>query len=217
MNLLSSFRGRFSISCVLSVNIWNSILSRSFLGSLPNALGVYSVSVLNGEGYTNTGDDLDNTPEFLVNLRIIPTSDFTLGSSVLYENDVSDRFAYITLGRFSGGAFELLGEYLLQNRYDITGNGFMIMPIIKLGELMNVDVDILGRFDWWDRNTDVTDDSHKRIIGGLNWNVVRDTEDKPQAVLQIQMEKTIFESDITDDITQLMIQLQWGFSNTFIR
>jgi len=89
------------------------------------------------------------------------------------------------------------------------------MPILKLRELMNIDVDLIGRFDMWDENGDIADDGHTRIIGGLNWNIVRDAKDKPQVFLQIQGQKTIFEDDIMSDITQLMVQLQWGFSNIF--
>ncbi len=187
----------------------------TFCGNLPGNKGLYSISMLNGEGYTSTGSDLDRTPEFLANLRIIPGAGLTFGGSVLYENNDSDRLAYIGLGRFAGGPFELRGEYLVRNMNDATSKGFMVMPVLKLRELMSIDVDLIGRFDLWDINTDVDNDGHNRIIGGLNWNIVRNMEDKPQAVLQIQMEKTIFESDFIDDITQLMIQLQWGFSNIF--
>ena len=186
----------------------------AFCGNFPGNKGVYSLSVLNGEGYTSTGSDLDRTPEFLGNFRFAPVAGFTLGSSLLYENNAADRLAYIALGRFSNGMFELWGEYLVRKMNDATSNGFMVMPILKLRELMGVDVDIIGRFDLWDRYTDMDDDGHKRIIGGLNWNILRNTEDKPQALLQIQMQKTIFESDMMSDITQLMVQLQWGFSNT---
>ena len=90
--------------------------------------------------------------------------------------------------------------------------GFMIMPILKLKELMNVDVDLVGRFDMWDVNADIADDGHKRIIGGLNWNILRDAKDKPQVKLQVQGQKTIYEGPSADN-NLLMVQLQWGFGN----
>lgn len=184
-------------------------------GNFPGNKGIYSFSILNGEGYSNTGMDLDNTPEFLGNIRIMPNSGLTFGGSVLFENDDSDRLAYIGLGRFDAGLLEIRGEYLVQDKNDIKSDGFMIMPIVKLKEISDIDVDLVGRFDMWDANADVDNDGHKRIIGGLNWNIIRDANDKPRAMLQVQMEKTIFESDLFEDVTQLLVQLQWGFSNTF--
>jgi len=186
----------------------------AFCGNLPSDKGVYSISIYNGEGYTVTGSDLDVTPELLGNLRLTLVPGFTFGGSVLYFTD-TDKLAVIGLGRFSKGPFELLGEYLVQNRNSVKSNGFMVTPILKLKELTNVDVDIIGRFDMWDRDAGIADDGHMRIIGGLNWNIVRDAKDKPQVFLQIQGQKTIFEDDIMSDITQLMVQLQWGFSNIF--
>jgi hypothetical protein len=181
-------------------------------GNLPSDKGIYTVSVYNGEGYTSTGSDLDRAPEFLGNLRVVPVPCFTVGGSILYENDESDRLAYIGLGRFSRGAFEFRGEYLVQNMNDVTSNGFMLMPILKLRELINIDVDIVGRFDMWDRDIDVDNDGYKRIIGGLNWNIVRDAKDKSQVMLQIQAQKTDYESAIPD-VNLLMVQFQWGFGN----
>jgi len=186
----------------------------AFCGNLPSDKGVYSISIYNGEGYTVTGSDLDITPELLGNLRLTFVPCFTFGGSVLYFTD-TDKLAVIGLGLFSKGPFELLGEYLVQNRNSVKSKGFMVMPILKLRELMNIDVDLIGRFDMWDENGDIADDGHTRIIGGLNWNIVRDAKDKPQVFLQIQGQKTIFEDDIMSDITQLMVQLQWGFSNIF--
>jgi len=81
------------------------------------------------------------------------------------------------------------------------------MPVFKLKELMGVDLDIVGRFDMWDIDTDIADDSHKRVVGGLNWNILRDAKDMPQIILQIQGQKTVYENEIPD-INLLMVQLQ---------
>ncbi len=186
----------------------------ALFGYIPGGYGEYEISVLNGEGYKKTGGNLDKEPEFAGNIRIVPLPGVTLGGSVLYENDESERLAYAGVGHFSKGPFELWGEYLVQDKSDVTSSGFMVMPILKLKSLTNIDVDIVGRFDMWDGNTDVTDDGHMVVIGGLNWNLVRDEKNAPQVFLQIQGEKTIFEDEIKSDINRLMIQLQWSFSNT---
>jgi hypothetical protein len=182
-------------------------------GNLPSEKGLYSISVLNGEGYTSTGSTLDLTPELLGNLRLTLVPGFTFGSSVLYLTD-GDKLAAIGLVRFFKGPFELRGEYLFQNMNDIKSSGFMIMPVFSLRKLINIDVDLVGRFDMWDVNTDMPDDGHMRIIGGLNWNIIRDAKDVPQVYLQIQGQKTRYDSDISD-VNLLMVQLQWGFINIF--
>jgi hypothetical protein len=186
----------------------------ALFGYIPGGYGEYEISVLNGEGYKKTGAALDKEPEFAGNVRFIPLPAVTIGGSVLYENNESDRLAYTGVAHFSRGPFEIWGEYLVQDMNDVTGNGFMVMPILKLKGLTGTDVDIIGRFDMWDGNTDVADDGHLVIIGGLNWNIVRDEKNVPQVFLQIQGEKTMFEDDVMSDINQLIIQLQWKFSNT---
>jgi hypothetical protein len=183
-------------------------------GYIPGGYGEYEISVLNGEGYKKTGGSLDKIPEIAGNLRLIPLPGVTIGGSVLYENNDSDRLAYAGVAHLSRGPFEIWGEYLAQDKNDVTGNGFMAMPIIKLGGLTGVDVDLIGRFDMWDGNTDVDNDGHMAITGGLNWNIVRDEKNAPQVFLQIQGEKTIFEDDALSDVNQLTVQLQWIFSNT---
>jgi hypothetical protein len=187
----------------------------AFCGKIPGDKGIYSIAMYNGEGYTSTGGDLDLNPEILGNLRLSPMSGLTLGSSALYLTDDS-KLALVGLGRFSKGPFEFRGEYLFQDKDDIKSSGFLLMPIIKLREMMNVDIDIVGRFDMWDVNTDIDDDGHTRIIGGINWNVLRNADDKPQIILQIQGQKVLYESDVPD-VNLLMVQLQWGFNNIITR
>ena len=183
----------------------------AFHGSLPGDKGVYALGVYNGEGYTVTGSDLDLDVELLGNIRLTLVPCLTLGGSVLHITD-ADKFATIGLARFSKGPFELRGEYLFQNKDDVKSTGFMVMPVLKLKELMNIDVDIVGRFDLWDVDTEIDDDGHTRIIGGINWNVLRNAKDKPQVILQIQGQRTMYEG-LAPDVNLLMIQLQWGFDN----
>jgi len=186
----------------------------AFLGKLPEDKGVYGFGVYNGEGYTATGSDLDLDPELLGNIRLTLIPGFTFGGSVLHVTD-ADKFAAIGLARFSKGFFELRYEHLFQNKDDVKSSGFMVMPIFKLKELMGIDLDMVGRFDMWDINTDIANDGHKRIIGGLNWNILRDAKDRPQIILQIQGQKTIYENEMPD-INFLMVQLQWSFSNILL-
>ncbi|MEO0293286.1 MAG: hypothetical protein ABIN61_03570 [candidate division WOR-3 bacterium] len=186
----------------------------ALFGYIPHGFGEYAISILNGEGYNKTGSALDKEPEIAGNLRVIPLPGLTIGGSILYENKESDRFAYVGVGRIARGPFEIWGEYLIQDKSDIKSNGWMIMPILKLQNLAKLDVDIIGRFDKWDGNTELENDGDMTITCGINWNLVRDEKNKSCVFLQIQGEKTIFENEAISDINQLLIQLQWKFSNT---
>lgn len=181
-------------------------------GYLPGGFGEYAVSLLNGEGYKKTGADVDKKPEIAANLRIIPIPGLTIGGSVLYESDESKRMAYTGVGHYAKGPFELWGEYLVSDMNDVTGNGFMIMPILKLKGMTGIDIDLLGRFDMWDGNTDIEDNGHTNITAGVNWNLIRNEKGAPMVFLQIQGERTMFEDEAALDIDQLMVQLQWKFS-----
>ena len=182
-------------------------------GYLPGGFGEYAVSLLNGEGYKKTGADVDKEPEIAANLRVIPIPGLTVGVSVLYERDESDRLAYAGVAHFSKGAFELWGEYLASDMNDVTGSGFMVMPILKLKGMTGIDIDLLGRFDMWDGDTDIDDNGHMNITAGVNWNLIRNEKGSPMVFLQIQGERTMFEDETALDIDQLMLQLQWKFSN----
>jgi hypothetical protein len=187
----------------------------ALFGYLPGGYGEYAVSVLNGEGYKKTGGDVDKEPEIAANLRVIPIPGVTVGGSVLYENDESERLAYAGVAHFAKGPFDLWGEYLVSDMNDVTANGLMVMPIFKLKGLTGIDVDLLGRFDMWDGNTNVDDDGSMTFTAGINWNLVRDEKGSPMVFLQIEGERTMFEDDALIDIDKLMAQIQWKFSNVF--
>ncbi|MBN1694536.1 hypothetical protein JW879_03935 [candidate division WOR-3 bacterium] len=187
----------------------------ALFGYLPGGYGEYAVSLLNGEGYKKTGGDLDKEPEIAANLRVIPIPGVTVGGSVLYENDESERLAYAGVAHFAKGPFDLWGEYLVSDMNDVTANGFMVMPMFKLKGLTGIDVDLLGRFDMWDGNTDVDDDGRMTITAGINWNLVRDEKGAPMVFFQFQGERTMYQDDVLVDIDKLMAQIQWKFSNVF--
>lgn len=191
-------------------------------GYLPEGFGEYTVAVMNGEGYKKTGSDLNLNPEFLANLRFVPVPGITIGGSVLYENaaEVSDssikRLAYAGVGRFARGPIEIWGEYLMREYSDITSSGFMVMPVVKLKNIADIDVDLVGRYDMWDVNNDVDNDGHSRIIAGFNWHLQRDSSGNPMVFLQVQGERIIFEEDGRDTEDAIMVQLRWSFSNVIM-
>jgi hypothetical protein len=187
-------------------------------GYLPEGYGEYAISVLNGEGYKKTGSDVNLNPAYQANVRLIPIPGVTIGGSVRYE-DVSfdpdtsiSNLVYAGVGHLAFGPFEVWGEYLVKDLEETKSQGFMVMPIVKLGKLSGVDVDLVGRYDNWDANADVDNDGHSRIIAGFNWNILRDAKGKPQVLLQVNGERTTYEDASKDPVDKLMMQLRWAFS-----
>ncbi len=198
-------------------------------GYIPNGFGEYSVQIINGEGYKKTGGDIDINPAFIGNIRIIPFVGFTLGGSAYYskkgllnkdellDTTLSDTttLSYAVVTKVAFGPFYIWGEYLSKNIDGDNAMGYMVMPVIKLGKIIPIDIDIIGRYDSWDKNTEATsiDDSHKRITVGFNLNILRDAKNAPLLLLQTNWERTMYE-DITQDPKDLiMVQLRWKFSH----
>lgn len=192
-------------------------------GYLPQGYGEYAIAVMNGEGYKKTAGDVNLNPKFQANLRLIPIADVTVGGSVFYE-DVSpipdtsiSNLTFAGVTRLVFGPVEAWGEYIYSDIEETTSHGFMIMPIIKLAKVADADIDLVGRYDYWDPNRDVDDNGHSRITGGFNWNILRDSKNSPVVMLQVNWEHTMYEIEEMDAIDLVMIQLRWipGFTFTF--
>ena len=187
-------------------------------GYIPQGYGEYAISVLNGEGYKKTGGDVNLNPAYQANIRLIPIPGVTIGGSIRYE-DVSfdpdttiSNLVYAGVGHIVVGPLELWGEYLVKDLEEIRSQGFMAMPIVKLKKLTFLDVDLVGRYDVWDKNIDVDDDGHSRITGGLNWNILRNAKNRPLIMLQANWERTMYEEEGKNPEDLYLIQLRWSFS-----
>ncbi len=192
-------------------------------GYIPAGYGEYTISVTNGESYKRTGSDINVNPEYKGNVRVIVIPGVTLGGSILYENvapdsssEAMDNLAYAGVGHFAFGPVELWAEYLTNDCEDLTSAGFMAMTIFSLNDITGLDVDIIGRFDSWDLNTEIDDDAHSTAIAGLNWNIIRDAKNNPQVFIQFNWQRTMFENDAIDPVDTYMAQLRWSFSSTII-
>ncbi len=198
-------------------------------GYIPNGFGEYSLQIINGEGYKKTGGDIDINPAFIGNLRIIPFAGFTIGGSAYYTksgllnkdelldttlNDTT-TLSYAIVTKVAFGPFYIWGEYLSKNIDGDNAMGYMIMPVLQLGRIMPIDIDIIARYDSWDKNTESTsiDDSHQRITAGFNVNILRDAKNKPLLFLQTNWERTMYEDAAKDPKDIVMIQLRWKVSH----
>lgn len=188
-------------------------------GYLPQGYGEYAVAIMNGEGYKKADGDVNMNPKFQANLRVIPIPGVTIGGSVFYE-DVSfipdtsmSNLTFAGVTHLVVGPLEAWGEYLYRDQDETCSHGFMVMPVIKLAKVAGTDVDLVGRYDYWDKNKDVDDDGHSRVTAGLNWNIIRDKKSNPMVMLQANWERTMYEDETKDVKDLYLIQLRWSYSN----
>ena len=192
----------------------------SLFGYFPKGFGEYAVSILNGEGYKKTGSEINIKPAYLANLRVIPIPGVTLGGSVLYEErgtEYDKRLLYAGVVRTAFGPLDIWSEYLMAERGEFNNPtksvGFMVMPILKLANLTGADVELVARYDKWDKDTDIENDAHSRVTGGFNWYIQRRAKGKPAVMLQANYEKTSYEDSNKDPKDNLMVQLRWEFAS----
>jgi hypothetical protein len=154
----------------------------AFMGMIPDGMGEWAIGVMNGEGFTSGLNPVyaDKQPGIMGTVRYIPMretvvglsfltdkryvyrwDDFDYSSSIGYEN----RTAFSAMGRWGTGPLSIMGEYLyydypIPDREDpentaanVTGAGWSVFPMIRMTDKM----DIVGRYDSWDPDTDSDD------------------------------------------------------------
>ena len=195
-------------------------------GYIPNGFGEYHLGLYNGEGYSKFGDNINKYPAFSGNVRFIPIPGLTLGGSAQFSQD--EEITIDTLGtettetwnimkaagilRFAKGPVDIWGEFLMMTEDETTSQGFMIMPTFMLGK----NFQLVARYDSWDKNTDVDDDAHTRIIAGVNYFISKNAKGAPETQLQVNWERKIPEAEDSEPVDGFAVQLRWEFkSNVF--
>ncbi len=208
-------------------------------GQLPAGFGEYAVGVYNGEGYKAYGKNLNISPEFLGNVRVVPIAGVTLGGSFMTNSvDADDAPTYQKqvlmdgMARLAYGPVDVWMEYIYKDVEfpnvaggvsDYTANGFMVMPIISLRSLIDYDIQLIGRYDRWDATDDAAD-KHllNAITGGVNYNFMHDAKANPKMQLQLNLVQKAYDEDESaagyankaKDTTTVMMQLKYKFDNT---
>jgi len=170
-------------------------------GYLPQGYGEWRLEVANGEGYNKAGKDVDESPAYLANLRVIPIPGITVGASLLKEG--GDRLLVAGTGRAVLGPAEVWSEFLRSEKGDVVSLGFMLMPVFGI----HPKVDIVSRCDYWDKDVDEDGDSLTRYIAGLNYYLIRE----PKVMVQAFWERERQEGEDPED--ELSIQLRWEFAS----
>jgi hypothetical protein len=177
----------------------------AFHGDFPKEKGEYALSVVNGEGYKKAGQNVNTDPGFIANLRVNPISGITIGGSYFMDKkgaEKTDFNAYSVVGRVAFEPVDVWIEYLSKDDNGKVGSGFMVMPIVKVMD----NLELVARYDMWDPDTDAPDDEETLIIGGLNYYI------NPSVALQLNYENiSPEEGDSTDKI---ILQFNWKFKTT---
>ncbi len=183
-------------------------LGVGFQSLLPGGYGEFSVQAFNGNGYSNVFEV--NTNKALVgNLSLIPLAGVVLkGSYWIAEQPFGDTIVtQVTQDRYVGllqvkyGPVTLVAEYLGTKDDETTGMGYMGFAEFAMTET----VSILGRYDFYDSNTDVQNNAHNRIIGGLNWHISN------QLLTQLDYQITIYEDEDRESEDRFMVQFKVSY------
>ncbi len=197
-------------------------LGLAFDGVLPKGFGTYQLYMMNGEGYSSALSKIDKYPLFGVNVRFIPIAGLTVGgtfNTTTYDADTAvavENEKNITklagVLRAAYGPVDVWGEYISLKKDETTSSGFSVMPLVTVWK----NLQLTGRFDQWDPNTDVDDDGLTRFIVGANWAFTKDTKGKPTTSLQINYQSDKPEVEDSKATNQILVQLVGSFkSNPF--
>jgi len=209
-------------------------------GYLPNGIGEYNLATYNGEGYKKTGSGIDTNMSYLINLRFFPVPGLTIGGSFCLDNKASsyedgsgnevdydetiNKMAVV--GRITMlPNVDFRAQYLTRTHTNKEWNGnseeetektinaISIMPIIKLSEIINQNMEIVLRYDMYDDDADIDDDdaaskAYDTIIGGVNYYI------SSKVLVQANYMMKDYKNEEKKDESEIMMQLRWKFSGT---
>lgn len=217
-------------------------------GFVPHGLGEYALGVYNGEGYKKVGGSLADNISFayLANLRLTPMPGITLGGSFMANSagrekalsgdaansKYEEQSLYDGLGRLAYGPVDLWLEYIGKDVKfphnavnDYTATGISIMPVVSLNSMLDLPLELIGRYDRWDESdrplTDKARSLLNTMIVGVNYNFLPDGSDIPQMAVQLNYADRKYDADKSSsdyangkkDSSQIMLQLKWKFAS----
>jgi len=191
-------------------------------GYLPQGYGTWRLEAINGEGYKKVGDMINTELAYVADLRVIPMVGLTVGGSAIMENTGNGpyerRLYYTGLGRYARGPIDVWAQYLGGEQGDpddpTSQMGYMIFPTFHLGSLLDVDLELLGRFDYWDPDTDQDDDGSYMYLGGFNYYFSRQEKGTPGVMLQVAFVRKQPEHEDAEPTDKVMLQLRWEWATS---
>ncbi len=172
---------------------------------------------------------------FGANIRVTPIPGITVGGSYMMKTkndseiddgtgtmiDHPDREEYSMIagvGKFAFGPVSLLTQYLIKDKnkpnmddYEkVNSTVISMMPVYRI----NNSFDLVARYDMYDPDTATDDDGYNTIVAGFNYHLMKDSKNKPKLFIQTNYQVKQFEDDNADDVSEIMVQLRWIFSET---
>ena len=190
-------------------------------GYLPSGYGTWRLEAINGEGYKNVGENINSELGYVGDIRLIPIPGVTMGGSFITENTgtgpYQKRLFYTGLLRYAKGPIDVWAQYLGGEKGDpddpTPQMGYMIFPKFHIGNLANIDLEFLCRFDYWDPDTDENDDGKYMYLGGLNYYFSRQAKGKPGVMIQAVFVREQPELEGAEPTDKMMLQLRWHWAS----
>jgi len=183
-------------------------LGIGFYGLIPNGFGEFSIQAFNGNGYTRVVEN--NTNKALCgNISIVPLPGVMLkGSYWMADQPTGDSIiTQVTQDRYAGllqvkyGPLTLIGEYLGTKDNETNGMGYMGFAEVAFNKKLSV----LGRYDFFDGNTDQENDGHTRMIGGLNYKI------SGELLTQVNYQLTDYQDPDHESSDKIMVQFKYSY------
>jgi len=206
-------------------------------GQVPAAKLSYNLGVYNGEGYKKSGSKVNTEYAYLANVRIKPVEMLELGGTFsmntnkaasieeIVDEDGTGEYidnpdheahtSFAALAKFKMSGVTLLGQFLgktveLDNdddAEDVSSQAISVLAMFNLKDVADLNMDLVGRYDMYDPNTDNDDDGKNLMLFGVNYNIQKNVQ------LQANYQITSFEAEGAEDESQFMLQLRYKFSN----
>ncbi len=201
-----------------------------FSGQVPAAKMSYNLGIYNGEGYKKNGGNVNTEYAYLANVRIKPVDMLELGASFSMnsKNNPNDDMgeenpdhqaitSFAGMGKINMKGLTLLGQFLgknveLDNVDDsdaVSSQVISVLGMYDLKDVTGVNMELVGRYDMYDPDTDTDDDGKNLMLFGANYYLQKNVQ------VQANYQITSHEDEEDEDISQLMLQLRWSFSNLF--
>jgi hypothetical protein len=178
-------------------------------GLLPSGYGEYALQVFNGNGYTDVAET--NTNKALAgNLALLPLPGVMLKGSIWYADQpmvIDTLVEQVAQNRYAGllrvkyGPVTVIGEYLATEDHEIDGMGYMGFVKFDLTKAFS----LLGRYDYFDKDTDTENDAHNRIFGGFNYHISR------TLLAQVNYQIKTYEDEEKESEDKIQVQFKYSY------
>ena len=177
------------------------------MGSFSEGLVNWSAALLNGTGSNAPEDDASKTAQLRVTLNPLssaggklPVSGFVAYDPVDIGQEGDPAVTYAASLGYKVDAGLVWLEYLGRSQGDIVSSGFSVSSVCHLGDFGHA----LARFDSWDGDTGLDEDTQNSALVGLAHNY------EEQVSMGLFYERTLPQGD-AEDGQSVFVRMQAGF------